>query len=92
MAMQLVWALKGAALEVLNQLPAAKRSSYSSVTEVLERRYGHQHQTEAFRARFRARARGHGESLTRLAQDLEMLVRRAYPEASEDMITVLLRD
>lgn len=92
MAMQLVWALKGAALEVLNQLPPAKRSSYSSVTAALERRYGYQHQTEVFRARFRARTRGPGESLTRLAQDLELLVRRAYPEASEDMITVLLRD
>ena len=92
MALQLVWALKGAALEVLNQLPAAKRSSYSSVTAALERRYGYQHQTEAFRARFRARTRGPGESLTRLAQDLELLVRRAYPEAGEDMITILLRD
>ncbi|KAK8405564.1 hypothetical protein O3P69_001841 [Scylla paramamosain] len=29
MAMQLVWALKGPALEVLNQLPAAQRCSYS---------------------------------------------------------------
>ncbi|KAK8373716.1 hypothetical protein O3P69_015673 [Scylla paramamosain] len=36
--------------------------------------------------------RGPGETLTRLAQDLEVLVRRAYPEASEEMITILLRD
>ncbi|XP_076051361.1 uncharacterized protein LOC143031438 [Oratosquilla oratoria] len=92
MAMQLVWALKGPALEVLNQLPATQRSSYSKVTATLERRYGHQHQTEVFRTRFRARVRGPGETLTRLAQDLEVLVRRAYPEASEEMITILLRD
>ena len=92
MAMQLVWALKGAALEVLNQLPPAHRSSYSKVTAALERRYGYQHQTEVFRTRFRARVRGPGETLTRLAQDLEVLVRRAYPEASEEMITILLRD
>ncbi|KAK8389181.1 hypothetical protein O3P69_020863 [Scylla paramamosain] len=92
MAMQLVWALKGPALEVLNQLPAAQRCSYSKVTATLERRYGYQHQTEVFRTRFRARLRGPGETLTRLAQDLEVLVRRAYPEASEEMITILLRD
>ncbi|XP_063875862.1 uncharacterized protein LOC135108633 [Scylla paramamosain] len=92
MAMQLVWALKRPALEVLNQLPAAQRCSYSKVTATLERRYGYQHQTEVFRTRFRARLRGPGETLTRLAQDLEVLVRRAYPEASEEMITILLRD
>ncbi|KAK8386547.1 hypothetical protein O3P69_010880 [Scylla paramamosain] len=92
MAMQLVWALKGPALEVLNQLPAAQRCSYSKVTATLERRYGYQHQTEVFRTRFRARLRGPGRPLTRLAQDLEVLVRRAYPEASEEMITILLRD
>ena len=91
-ALQLVGALKGSALEVLNQLPASKRASYSSVTAALDRRYGHQHQSEVFRARFRARIRGPGEPLTYLAQDLEQLVRRAYPEAGEDMITVLLRD
>ncbi|MPC32072.1 hypothetical protein E2C01_025375 [Portunus trituberculatus] len=92
MAMQLVWALKGATLEVLNQLPAAQRSSYSKVTAALERRYGYQHQTEVFRTRFRVRVRSPGETVTRLAQDLEVLVRRAYPEASEEMITVLLWD
>lgn len=92
MALQLVCALKGAALEVLNQLPAAQRSSYSEVTAALERRYGHQHQSEVFRTRFRARTRGPGETLTRLAQDLEVLVRRAYPEAGEELITILLRD
>ena len=91
-ALQLVGALKGSALEVLNQLPASQRASYSSVSAALDRRYGHQHQSEVFRARFRARTRGSGESLTHLAQDLEQLVRRAYPEAGEDMITVLLRD
>ncbi|XP_063877118.1 uncharacterized protein LOC135109619 [Scylla paramamosain] len=39
-----------------------------------------------------ARTRVPGEPLTRLAQDLELLVRRAYPEASNDMVTILLRD
>ncbi|KAG0718583.1 Gag-Pol polyprotein [Chionoecetes opilio] len=91
-AVQLVGALKGSALEVLNQLPAGKQTSYSSVLAVLEKRYGHQHQSEVFRARFRARLRNPGESLPHLAQDLEQLVRRAYPGASEDMITLLLRD
>lgn len=92
MALQLVGALKGSALEVLNQLPTPTHTSYSKVAGALERRYGHQHQTEVYRARFRARTRGPGESLTHLAQDLEVLVRRAYPEAGEDMLQILLRD
>lgn len=92
MALQLVGALKGGALEILNQLPARKRTSFSSVTAALERLYGHQHQTEVYRARFRTRIRGPGESLTHLAQDLEQLVRKTYPEASEYMVTILLRD
>ena len=57
---------KGGALEVLNQLTPGKRNFFSSVTAALETRYG-QHQTEVYIARFRARIRSLGETLTQLA-------------------------
>lgn len=91
-AVQLVSSLKGQAVEVLSHLTMLQRTSYESVKTALERRYGHQYQEEAFRARFRARIRTRGETLQHLAQDLEALVHRAYPGANENLIVVLLRD
>lgn len=76
--------------EVLNQLTAAKRTPFSSMVAILERQYNHQYQLEVYRARFRARIRGSRELLTHLVQDMEHLVRRAYPEMNEDMVTILL--
>lgn len=58
----------------------------------LERKYGHQHQAGAFRGRFQAKARMYGEPLQKLAQELEHLVRRAYPGVPEVLTSVLLRD
>ena len=92
MAVQLVSCLKGPAVEVLSQMTSAQRTSYSQVVAALERRYGHQHQAEVFRARFRARIRARGETLQQLAHELENLVHKAYPGASEDLLVVLLRD
>lgn len=91
-AVQLASSLKGPAVEVLSHLTSAQRSSYSSIVSVLERRYGHQHQSEVFRARFRARVRGRSETLQHLAQELETLARKAYPAATEDLLAILLRD
>lgn len=91
-ALNLVSSLKGPALEVLSQLTPAQQESYADVVSVLERRYGNKHQAEVFRARFRARVRGRGETLQQLAQDLEYLVRKAYPRASEETAVLLLRD
>ena len=91
-AVQLAASLKGPAVEILGQLDAGQRSSYDALVSALERRYGHEHQSEAFRSRFRTRVRSKGESLQDLAQDLEHLVRKAYPHASEELTGVLLRD
>lgn len=91
-ALNLVTSLKGPAVEVLSQLTPAQQESYTDVVGVLERRYGHQYQAEVYRARFRARVRGRGETLQQLAQDLEHLMRKAYPRASEETATLLMRD
>ncbi|ROT62946.1 hypothetical protein C7M84_019192 [Penaeus vannamei] len=91
-ALQLVSGLRGAALEVLAHLTSQQRTVYSHVVGALQRRFGHHHQAEGYRARLKARVRARGESLPQLAQELETLVRHAYPAAAEDMVTVLTRD
>ena len=91
-AVQLAASLKGPAVEVLGQLSATQRASYDALVAALERRYGHQHQAEGYRARFRKRVRARGETLQELAQDLENLVGKAYPGAPEETTSLLLRD
>ena len=91
-AIQLVSSLRGQALEVLAHLTPVQRADYSCVVGALERRFGQHLQAEVYRARLRGRVRGAGEPLPRLAQDVETLVRRAYPAATEEMVTALSQD
>ncbi|CAI9734327.1 Hypothetical predicted protein [Octopus vulgaris] len=49
--------------QVLKQLSVADRSRYSSLVEVLWKRYGNMYQSEVYIARFRTRVRARGESL-----------------------------
>lgn len=89
--MQLVSSLNGVAVEVLSLLTSVQRTSYDSVA-ALKQRHGHKHQAEAFRARFRDRVSGQGETLLQLAHELEHLVRRAFPDAPGMVTSVLVRD
>ncbi|KAG0713289.1 hypothetical protein GWK47_016526 [Chionoecetes opilio] len=91
-AIQLVASLRGAALEVLAHLTPLQRTSYSSVVEALRRRFGHHQQAEVFRANLKVRVCGWGEPLPQLAQEVETLVRRAYPTAPEEILNVLARE
>ncbi|KAK4309251.1 hypothetical protein Pmani_019103 [Petrolisthes manimaculis] len=90
--LQLVACLRGTAVEVLSHLTPRQRMSYQCVLEAMQRKFGQHQQAEVYRARLKNRMRGRGESLPHLAQDLEALVRRAYPVAPEEMVTVLARD
>ena len=92
MALQLVASLRGPALEILAHLPPAHRASYTRVAGALQQRFGSPYQSEVYRARLKGRVRQHGEQLPQLALDVETLVRRAYPAASEEMVVVLARD
>ena len=91
-ALQLVASLRGPALEVLGHLTSTQRGDYSSVVEALRRKFGNYQQAEVYRARLKGRVRAKGESLPQLAQDIDTLVRRAFPSASEDMVGVLTTD
>ncbi|KAK3887148.1 hypothetical protein Pcinc_008738 [Petrolisthes cinctipes] len=86
--LQLVACLRGTAVEVLSHLTLRQRMSYQCVLEAMQRKFGQHQQAEVYRARLKNRMRGRGESLLHLAQDLEALVRRAYPVAPEEMVTV----
>ena len=90
--LQLVSCLRGPAMEVLGHLSPKQRASYQCVVEGLQRKFGQQYQAEVYRARLKGRLRGRGEPLPELAQDVESLVRRAYPTAPEDMVDVLASD
>ena len=91
-AFQLVSALKGQALEVLEHLTPAQLQYYDSVAGALRRRFGRRRQPEVFRAQLKTRKRGKNEPLPVLAQDVESLVRGAYPMASEDTVDMLAKD
>ncbi|KAK3878809.1 hypothetical protein Pcinc_016619 [Petrolisthes cinctipes] len=90
--LQLVACLRGTAVEVLSHLTPRQRMLYQCVLEAMQRKFGQHQQAEVYHARLKNRMRGLGESLPHLAQDLEALVRRAYPVAPEEMVTVLAHD
>ena len=91
-AYQLIASLRGPASQILAQLTPAQCSSYQKVAEALQQRFGVSLQAEVYRTQLKERVRRQGEPLPRLAQDLEALVRNAYPEAPEKMVALLARD
>ncbi|MPC21898.1 hypothetical protein E2C01_014902 [Portunus trituberculatus] len=91
-ALQLATALRGPSIEVFGHLPPTQRASFPDIAEALRHHFGHYHQAEVYRAQLKKRTRQRGEMLSQLAHDIEALVRRAYPMAGEDMVTVLARD
>ena len=84
--------LREDAATVLTNLPVAKRQDYAALKSALESRFGTKNQIDLFRTRLRMRSRNKEEPLAGLAEDVERLVRLAYPEASESMVQVLAKD
>ena len=84
--------LRGTAATVLTNLHPTRRQNYEALTAALDSRFGVAHQTELNRMRLKARSRHRDETLADLAEDVERLVRLAYPEATEAMVEVLAKD
>ena len=84
--------LKGPALTLLGNLPSRSRTDYGTLTAALDSRFGNAHQTELNRTRLRNRRRKRDEGLPELAEDIERLVRLAYPDADPAMLEVLAKD
>ena len=91
-AAYLAISLRGPAVTVLTNLPPERRQDYEALTTALATRFGVTHQTELHRMRLKARTRRRDESLSELAEDIEHLVRLAYPEAADSMVEVLAKD
>ena len=90
-AAYLAISLRGSALTVLTNLPEEQRSDYGALNAALENRFGNTRQVELNRTCLRSRMKRREESLPELAEDIEQLIRLAYPDAAEE-ITVLAKD
>lgn len=84
--------LRGPALTVLTNLPPEGRRTYTVLVAALDKRFGTAHQTELNRMKLRNRMRKSDESLQELAGDVERLARLAYPDATDDMLDIIVRD
>ena len=78
----LVVSLRGAALPVLSNLPADRRSDHRALVTALENHFGTAHQAELHRMKLRNQTRKRDESLAELMEDIERLARLAYPDAA----------
>jgi len=74
--------LRGAALNVLSNLLAERRSDHRAFVTALENRLGTAHQAVLHRMKLRSRTRRREETLPELMEDIERLVRLAYPDAA----------
>ena len=84
--------LRGPALTVLTNLPPEGRRTYTALVAALDKRFGTAHQTELNRMKLRSRARKPDESLQELAGDVERLARLAYPDATDNMLDIIVKD
>ena len=88
-AVYLAVSFKRAAVNVLNGMPADQLYDYDTLLAALEARFGNSHQAELHRMKLKNRVRKREEGLTELAEDVEKLIRLAYPEADPAMMEVL---
>ena len=77
---------------VLTNLPPEGCRTYTALVAGLDKRFGTAHQTELNRMKLRSRVRKLDESLQELAGDVEHLTRLAYPDATDDMLDVIVKD
>ncbi len=72
--------LTGSALAYVENLAPEQAVSYPDLCDALDERFGDSQLAEVFKSELRSRRRKEGESLPALAQDINSLVQRAYPE------------
>lgn len=72
--------LTDAALSYVETLSPEHTETYAGLCEALEERFGDAQLAEVFKSELRSRRRRNEESLPALAQDINRLVKRAYPD------------
>ena len=83
-AVELATNLWGAAQGVLSDLESVERKSYSTLVQALTIRFEPSNQSELFRAQLKSRLRKCLEPLPEFAQEVKVLVRKAYPQATRE--------
>ena len=91
-AMELATSMRGAAQSILSDLKPEHRSDYDQLVKALTARFEPTNQTELYWAQIKGRLRKKSETLQELAQDINRLVRRAYPQASSDLRDQIAKD
>ena len=79
--------LKGAAVNVLNGIPADQLYDYDTLLAALEAHFGSGHQAELNRMKLK-NSEGE-EGMTELAEDVERLIQLAYPDADPAIFELL---
>ena len=84
--------LTGSAATILWEFGAERQQSYSELVERLKVRYGFEGQSESFRRKLRVRKQHHGETLSRLEQEIRKLISLAYPGETSNIMELIARD
>jgi len=82
-ATELVLALQGKALKILQNIPG---SNYYSLTNALELRYGTKHLTPVYQSQLKSRLQGPSETLQEYGTEVGRLTRLAYPQAPKECL------
>ncbi|UYV65170.1 K02A2.6-like, partial [Cordylochernes scorpioides] len=85
----LIVALRGPALDLLQAVPRADQQSYAMLMGELELRYGEQHLRQVYQAQLKLRRQKVGESLQGFEADVKRLCHLAYPGAPIDFLDQL---
>ena len=91
-ALHLAINLRGTAKGVLADLRQDQRTNFCSLSSVLAARFEPVQQSELHRVTLKTRLRCENETLSELAQDVNRLVRLAYPSATVDLREQLSKD
>ena len=91
-ALHLAINLRGTAQSVLADLRHDQRTKFHSLSSALAARFEPVQQSELHRVTLKTRLRHGNETLPELAQDINRLVRLAYPEATVDVREQLAKD
>ena len=84
--------LRGSAQSVLADLRQDERTNFRVLTSALAARFEPVQQSELHRVTLKTRLRRENETLPELAQDVNRLIRLAYPSASIDVREQLVKD
>ncbi|UYV70949.1 hypothetical protein LAZ67_8001209 [Cordylochernes scorpioides] len=85
----LIVALRGPALDLLQAVPRADQQSYAMLMGELELRYGEQHLRQVYQAQLKLRRQKVGESLQGVEAAVKRLCHLAYPGAPIDFLDQL---